>query len=66
MTIVNLGQGILGDSLKCLLDVDCLLGRSLKVGDFVLGVAPLLRSLRRYCAVVQVNLQSDTVCEHKI
>ena len=48
MMIVNLGQGILGDSLKCLLDVDCLLGRRLEVGDLVLAVAPLLRPLRRH------------------
>ena len=62
----NLGQGILSDRLEGLLDIDGLLGRSLKVGNFVLGVAPLLRSLCRYCAVVQVNLQSDTVFERKI
>ena len=52
--------------LEGLLDIDGLLSRRLKVGDFVLGVAPLLRSLRRYCAVVQVNLQADTVIERKI
>ena len=62
----NLGQGILSDRLEGLLDIDGLLGRSLKVGDFVLGVAPLLRSLRRYCPVVQVHLQADTVSERKI
>ena len=62
----NLGQGILSDRLEGLLDIDGLLGRSLKVGDFVLGVAPLLRSLRRYCPVVQVHLQPDTVSERKI
>ena len=52
MMIVNLGQGILGDSLKCLLDVDRLLGRSLKVGDLVLGVAPLLCPLGGHCTVI--------------
>ena len=57
----NLGQGILSDRLEGLLDIDGLLGRSLKVGDFVLGVAPLLCLLRRYCAAIQVHLQADTV-----
>ena len=43
--IVNLGQGVLSDRLKSLLHIDCLLGRSLKVWDLILGVTPLLCSL---------------------
>ena len=43
--IVNLGQGVLSNRLKGLLHIDCLLCRGLKVGDLVLGVAPLLCAL---------------------
>ena len=50
--VANLGQGILGDRLKGLLHVDCFLGRGLKVGDLILGVAPLLCTLSGHCAVI--------------
>ena len=33
-------QGVLGDSLECLLDVDGFLRGSLKVGNVTLGLAP--------------------------
>ena len=55
----NLGQGILSDRLEGLLDIDGLLGRSLKVGDFVLGVAPLLGAFGGHRAVVQVDLVAE-------
>ena len=48
----NLGQGILSDRLEGLLDIDGLLGRSLKVRDLVLGVAPLLCPLGGHCTVI--------------
>lgn len=35
-----LGEGVLGDGLEGLLDVDGLLGRGLKVGNVALGLAP--------------------------
>ena len=40
-----LGKAIFGDGLKCLLNVDCLLGRSLKVWNVVLTLTPALGSL---------------------
>ena len=40
-----LGQGVLGYGLKRLLHVDGLFGGGFKVGDLVLGVAPLLSPL---------------------
>ena len=52
----DLGEGVLGDGLEGLLHVDGLLGRSLEVGDFVLGVAPLLGALGRHRAVIKVHL----------
>ena len=35
-----LGEGVLGNGLEGLLNVDVLLGRGLKVGDVALGLAP--------------------------
>ena len=48
---LNLGllrEGVLGDGLERLLDVNGLLGARLEVGNLVFAVAPLLRPLGRH------------------
>ena len=40
-----LGEAILGDSLKCLVNVNSLLGGRLKIGNVVLALAPTLGPL---------------------
>ena len=54
-----LRQRVLGDRLKCLFDVDGLLGGRLEVGNVVFAITPLLGSPGR-------NLKQMTVCGHMI
>jgi len=57
-----LSESVLGDSLEGLLYVDGLLGGRLEVGHLVLGVTPLLSSLRAHGPVVEVHFVSE---DHK-
>ena len=54
-----LGQSVLRNSLKSLLNINCLLCTGLKVWNVIFRVTPLLGSLGGDGSVVQVDLVSE-------
>ena len=55
-------QGVLGNSLECLLDIDGLLGGGLKVGNVPLGLAPGHRAFLGDLPLILLHI--DLVTQH--